>query len=85
MAKKKVTKAVKNEERKFLSLMKKLGVKVDTFTEPQYIYSKAIEYGAVVEHCIKRANFAFDKKGKFVGSSDEGANSFNRRGSSKNE
>ena len=73
------------EEEKFLYLMNELGIKVDSFDEPQYIYTKALEYGAVVEHCIKRTNFSFDKDGKFIGHSDESSNSFNKRGSTKNE
>jgi hypothetical protein len=59
--------------------MKKLGIIVDTFTDTECIYDKAIKKGAIVEHCIKRANFAFNKKGKFVGCSDENANSFSGR------
>lgn len=68
-----------SEEHKFLKLMKKLGVSVDTFTDPECIYRDAIKRGAVVEHCIKRANFAFSKRGKFIGCSDEGVNSFSKR------
>ena len=67
------------EEHKFLKLMKRLGIKVDTFTTPDCIYSDALKKGAVVEHSIKRANFAFNKKGKLVGTSDEAVNSFSVR------
>lgn len=67
------------EEHKFLKLMKRLGIKVDTFTETNCIYSEALEKGAIVEHSIKRANFAFNKKGKLVGISDENVNSFSVR------
>lgn len=51
-----------SEEYKFLKLMKKLGVKVDTFTDPSCVYEEALKRGAVVEHSIKRANFAFSKR-----------------------
>jgi len=68
-----------SEERKFLKLMKKLGIKVDTFVTPNCIYEEALQMGAVIEHCIKRANFAFDKHGQFIGCSDEAVNSFSLR------
>lgn len=76
---------VDTDEQQFLTLMNKLGVPVDKWTDKNCIYSTALELGAVVEYTVKRTNFSFDALGRFVGSSDEGVKSFTRPHSKVNE